>query len=281
MADLTATTTGLAPFAYYRLNEASGTVATDTQGHSNGTYAGTYTLGAPPNTANDVGSVKISGAGDVTTNLLATDAGLTGANFSVSFFFTSATATPAYGRFIANGHIDTSDKGFQIYSLPGGAVQIDVRNTAIVTAQQNAGAWAVGTLIHVVAVVDAANTRTLVYVNGTAGTAAGYQSMAAAAYVTAIGFNPAYSGDYANGTISEVSFYNYALTAANVTALYAARTVASGTTGTVPANATAFVSAVGTVAASATAFIKAAAVKVATATAFIAATSVAIAPATA
>ena len=134
MADLTATTAALSPFAYYRLNEASGTVATDTQAHSNGTYAGTYTLGAPPNTANDVGSVKISGAGDITTNLLATDAGLTGASFSVSLFFTSATATPGYGRFVANGHTDTSDKGFQIYSLPGGGVQIDVRNTGFVSA---------------------------------------------------------------------------------------------------------------------------------------------------
>ena len=76
MADLTATTVALSPFAYYRLNEAAGTVATDTQGHSNGSYVGTYTLGATPNTANDTGSLSLGGAGDVTTNMLATDPGI-------------------------------------------------------------------------------------------------------------------------------------------------------------------------------------------------------------
>ena len=204
MADLTATTTGLAPFAYYRLNEAAGTVATDTQAHSNGTYAGTYTLGATPNTANDAGSVSLGGAGDITTNLLVTDAGLIGASFSVSFFVKSATATPGYERFVANGHTDAGDNGFQIYSLPGGAAQIDVRNTVLVSASSPTFTWAVGTFVHIVAVVDSVNNRTLLYANGTAGTAGGYQSMAASAYVTAIGFNPAYVGDYANGTISEV-----------------------------------------------------------------------------
>ena len=224
MADLTATTVALSPFSYYRLNEAAGTVASDTQGHANGTYTGTYTLGATPNTANDTGNVSLGGAGYVTTNLLASDTGLTGANFSVSFFFTFGASFAGGERFVANGHTDSGDKGFQFYNSAVNTMQFDVRNTALVSAT-NLVTIGSGTLIHVVGVVDATNNRTLLYVNGVAGTAAGYQSMAASPFVTAIGVNPAYTGDYAKGVISEVSFYNTALTAANVTALYAARTV--------------------------------------------------------
>ena len=231
MADLTATTVALSPFAYYRLNEAAGTVAIDTQGHSNGSYVGTYTLNATPNTANDTGSVRLGGASDVTTNLLTSDAGLTGANFSVSFFFTAGASAPGNMRFVANGHIDTADQGFQVYLSAANTFQLDVRNTALVSATKSF-AFGSGTFVHVVGVVDNVNNRTLIYVNGTAGAAGPYQAMSAAPFQTAIGYNPAYAGDYVNGTISEVSFYNTALTAANVTALYAARTVVP-TSGTV------------------------------------------------
>ena len=232
MADLTATTIALSPFAYYRLNEAAGTVATDTMAHSNGTYTGTYTLGAPPITANDTGSLSLAGAGGVKTNLLTSDPGLIGPNFSISFFATSVTNPAGNVRFAANGHIDTGDQGFQILLVTGSNFQFDVRNTALVSASTFFGFNSVGITAHVVCVVDSVNNRNVVYVNGTAGTAGAYQAMSAAPFQTAIGYNPAYNGDYVSGKMSEVSFYNYALTAANVAALYAARTVAP-TSGTV------------------------------------------------
>ena len=123
MADLTATTVALSPTVYYRLNEASGTVATDTQAHSNGTYVTTYTLNATPNTANDAGSPTFTG-GHVSTNLLTTDAVLTGANQSISVFVKFAS-TSGSRRIAASSLGGPSQGGFDlVYS--GGNVGFNI-----------------------------------------------------------------------------------------------------------------------------------------------------------
>ena len=232
MADLTATTVGLTPFAYYRLNQSSGTVATDTKAHSNGTYSGTYTLNGTPNTANDVGSLVLAGAGDVKTNLLTSDAGLTGASFSVSVFLTMPASIPAGDkRIVASSHADANEKGFQLMTNGNFAWEFNQYNTVFASAKLTAPID-VNTLYHIVGVVDAAS-NIKIYVNSVVGSqTATYQTMPVAAFSPAIGFNPSYAGDFVSGTVSEVAFFNYALTAANVASLYAARTVAP-TSGTV------------------------------------------------
>ena len=231
MADLTATTVALSPFAYYRLNEATGTVATDTQAHSNGTYVPGYTLGTTKNTANDAISTQFTG-GHVSTNIGLTEVGLSGTSMSVSFFCTLQDITQTGPRFVANSHSATGG-GVDIYidKLGSDTFVINYGDGASTTGTQApAGALSLATLYHVVCVIDSVANAANVYLNTAKGPNGTYLKPANNPTVSmAIGYNPSYNGDPASATISEVAFFNYALSAAQVASIYAARSASSGT----------------------------------------------------
>lgn len=231
-------TLALSPIAYFRADETADTALLDSSTTAaNATYFGSgVTLNAPPLTVNDTGSSSYDGVSGYATLAAATTTALyTASNaFSVSFWF-RLNAPPAAGtnpRYIANGHTDWSDPGsFQIAQL-GTNIVFHVRQSGGGLGEASYPlSPVVGTIYHVVGTYSGtygAGSQAI-YVNAVAGTVtkASTGGISAPAFPIGIGYNPAYSGDYANAAISEVSLYTKVLAAADVTNLYNAGTTAS------------------------------------------------------
>ncbi|GAC1306390.1 MAG: hypothetical protein NVSMB19_18490 [Vulcanimicrobiaceae bacterium] len=227
MADLTATTTGLNPTVYYRLNDTSGTVAVDTQAHSNGTYGGSPlpTFNGPALTTNDANSAAFNNGGTVATNLALTDPLIANAaNFTVSAWV-EVTNTFDNARFVANSHTDSNIAGFQLYASSATQLRFDVYGTALASAISGA-VTVLNTRHHCVGVVDSVANAITLYVDGVSNGTAAYQKVGQSATGLYFGYNPAYSGDYLVGDLAEIAMFNYALTPAQVTSLYNAGTSA-------------------------------------------------------
>lgn len=111
---------------------------------------------------------------------------------------------------------------FRIYVRSVGSVRAQANNDADNAAgsSTSAGSVSVGTWAHICGVFTANNSR-IVYLNGTAATAATNNVVTAATGVTLIGVNQRNGvfEDYCDCQIAEVSFWTVALSQAEITAL--------------------------------------------------------------
>ena len=204
------------PLAYYKLDEAAGSVAYDTAGANNGTYRGAVTLGQPPLTSSGSGAaakfgangaVNLTGLGVDTT----TSAGLT----TVEFWFTPT----AYGQMPFG--FTAYDLYFLSNCLGFNTGQGDCFGVAPPTGWLNNTHHVVATFSN-----NSAANNTL-YLDGVQqsltqllGTPAVGRKVSAAASISGWPNSPGYY--LSGGTMDEVSVYNGALSADRVAAHYLA-----------------------------------------------------------
>jgi hypothetical protein len=205
-----------APLAYWRLGEKSGTVAHDETGHGyDGTYTGTYTLGAAGALAGDPDTAVtldgVTGEVDVGNNF--DFAGQV--PFSFEAWVKPAVIDSVYRHVVTKMAFDVLGNpqvgtyvilqqgntilGFERWQ--DAATELTVETSSFPTA----GSWA-----HVVATYDGSAGD--LYVNGVP-----VQASASAGGVTASGVHMLW-GNVLQGVIDEIAVYDHALSAARVAA---------------------------------------------------------------
>ncbi len=217
------------PYLLWRLQEKTGTTAADTSGKGHaGTFSNSPVLGqASPITGEPTDVAFGTGTnGYVTTTAAATNS----TTFSVEAWV--KTTSTAGGRLIGFGDsaagTASTKAECQLYLAPNGKVELGLNNTtkvAIASATAvNNGAWhyvvgtyspAAGAKLYVDGTLSASGT------GATPTTFSGYWRAGAEA-LTGWPANP--TSNYLTGTIDEVAVYTTALSAARVSAHYAAAT---------------------------------------------------------
>ncbi|HEX3344140.1 MAG TPA: LamG domain-containing protein [Polyangiaceae bacterium] len=208
------------PLAYWRLDETSGTVAHDATGHGyDGTYTGTYTLGAAGALAGDPDTAVtldgVTGQVDVGDNFDFVGQ----VPFSFEAWVKPTVVDSEYRHIVTKMAFDTTGNpltgtyvlleqgstvlGFERWS--GGATLLAVETPTF----PGAGAWA-----YVVATFD--GTAGTLYVDGSA-----VQTAGSGGGVPASGVHLLW-GNLIKGVIDEAAVYGAALPAARVTAHYQA-----------------------------------------------------------
>ena len=204
------------PDGYWRMNETSGTTATDLAGgNDNAFYEGGYTLNQPGGlTANSDPAVALNGSsGQVRTASTIRLGSATGVTVEalvnpVSLTASSQAIARKHGQYL----LRLDNAGRVIWRLwKGGAVTELLSPTGVVTA----GSWN-----HIAATYDGTTMR--IFVNGTERV----QRTLAAPVDTPnsrlyMGSSDGY--DYLNGRLDEVATYPFALTAAKIAAHSSAR----------------------------------------------------------
>jgi Concanavalin A-like lectin/glucanases superfamily/Phage head-tail joining protein len=208
--------------AYWRLNETSGTVAKDIIGGATGTLAGGVTLGQPGALTDGDPAMRFNG----TTGRIGIPKG------PYSDFGTGPFTLEAWIRtddfFQANRHILTTrsgNSGVALY-INNGDLAFIVFNTAAVQTFVYASPTPNAQWNHLVGVVSRTPTEQIrIYWNGSV--LAGPTAIPANSNYTwsnALGIGALTSAGWFNGDIDECAIYKTALTPAQITAHYAART---------------------------------------------------------
>jgi hypothetical protein len=224
------------PVAYWRLDEpANSTVANEYMGGHDGTYNNNVVLGVPGYTPLDADTAAYFGG--VSSFMAETDnsanglpridfAAPTGSNaeFSVECWANGPAGQSTSGSTIVRKGLSGDEEFVLDASAPGGAYRFYIREPGGSVPSIYASSKPDGTWHHLVAVCDQANGVMTLYVDGNpqgAITGIGGTGIFETTVPVAVGAQN--DGSYAfNGTIDEVSLYNYALTAAQVQAHYAA-----------------------------------------------------------
>lgn len=213
-----------APLRYYRLDEASGTVAADTSlQKQNATYsAAGVTYGVAGGVSGDPDTavtLAAASSGKVTIPTTGMPTGNAPYSRLIGLKFTANPATlqfiGAYGSTAGGAHTV-----FQFYLNTTGTIAVDVFGTGVVTsaAPLTTGVW------HRVGFTWDGTTLTL-YVDGVAsGTPAtpGAQAIPGTGLGCTIGANAAGASSFISASLDEDTHYAAALTAADVAADYAA-----------------------------------------------------------
>jgi hypothetical protein len=214
------------PISWWRLGEGSGTTAVDVEAAHDGTYVGSPTLGAASIwNASGNPAVTFDGTNDTVTMGDVAAFRFTGA-FSVSFFtkFTAVGGGASGSGLVAKAERSAvSADGWLVQVNTTGKIQFFAQTAGgaavfncVTTLAYNDGLWH-----HVACTWDGSTTanKVLIYVDGAvAGTAtAAAGTIATGAYPFRIGARGTTAGDFFAGTITEVSVYNTALSAASVT----------------------------------------------------------------
>jgi hypothetical protein len=202
------------PSAYWRLNESSGTKMTDYAGELDGSYLGTFTLGALGITSDPAVSLG-GGNGEAPYSSLLNSSG----PFTVEFW-ANPNAAATYVPISSQLRAGSSRFGFVIYQFNGGSGwTVQMGNAAGVTVQIIGvtpivpGNWYHGALTY-----DGSSNVVLYtfgYVDGTANNAGNGNFIANPSAPFEIGVRNAGAFPYL-GRIDEVAFYNYALSQAQL-----------------------------------------------------------------
>jgi hypothetical protein len=220
------------PVSYWRLGETNGTVAHDFIGGNDGVY-NDVTLGLPGYSVID--SDPAAGFGAV--NVYVGDISGTGVNFSghTNFSIEAWVKGPAgqvdESTIIAKGAGSSGTLAAEQFSMDvvSGNYRIFTRGGNNSVYEADAAVGPDGNWQHVVGVYDDANSTISIYVNGqpsgSPGTTRPIGLRASSDPVSIgskhLGNDPNYDGFF-TGTIDEVAVYNYALTADQIQAHYAA-----------------------------------------------------------
>lgn len=217
-----------APLSYWRFGEASGSVAKDEIGATNGTYTGAVTLGAAGAIAGDANTAA---AFDGSTGYvsLGNGFGFNGvAAMSVEAWVKPGTLDNSYRRVFSKETTDGNGRqGYLMAAIAsGGAGSFSFERFRDGQTEALRATLPTGQYSHVVSTYDGATM--VLYVNGAAVT-----SVASARSLSSISVplnvatysDPQLSAqEYFPGAIDELAIYDHALTAARVLAHYRAGT---------------------------------------------------------
>lgn len=203
------------PTAYYRLDEASGSLMYDSSGNgNNGLYTG-VALGAPGLTGDGDTAVSLSGSGSSygsTPNLPA----LSG-SFSLEAWVVPQTTSNTYEALLS-----TTAHNYMLAYAPGAQRFLVNFGTSSAYTYNSTHTYAPGVPYYVVYSYDSTSGTSTLYVNGVAdGTWTGPQNNVTPnweAGVTHLGWN-SYPSPL-KGTLDDVALYNTALSAAQVQSHY-------------------------------------------------------------
>lgn len=216
-----------APVRYYRLSESSGSVAHDIGSNvAHGTFVGGVTLGVTGALSADVDlAASFDGVDDyISVPTLAISSG----SFSVECWIKpSAVAPPATQGVIAAHTAAAADQTMRLIYYNTGQLVVNYFSSVIGTAT---GAISAGEWHHIVYSFDHAADSSVLYVDGVAVAAGTVGPMLGRAPVWTIGALDGGTTGFFKGDIDDVAIYRRPLTAAEVSAHYAARTIAPGLT---------------------------------------------------
>jgi Concanavalin A-like lectin/glucanases superfamily/Fibronectin type III domain/Lysyl oxidase len=218
------------PVSYWRLGEASGTTAADERAANPGTYVNSPTLGASSLLTTDTANkaVTFDGTNDQVKVPNSAPLNLTG-SFSLEAWI-KPSSLPAAGQFAS---VMTKAESYSL-QFNGPRLEFTIMQAGVrKRLQAPTNAVLAGTVYHVVASYDGTTQR--LYLNGkeVASTplAGGASSTANALYLGSWGG----SSEFFKGTIDDAAVYGSALSAAQVSAHYAAATSTTTTTATTQA----------------------------------------------
>lgn len=224
---LQAATVALAPYQYLRLNETSGTTATDSSGNSrNGTYTGSFGFSSTAVTNNDSFAVGFAGASNtyVDTGIGGSDALVTGSAFTACVWYRASSLPGGYMSFFGNDDVYTNGRGVAAWLDSAGKYGFRIATSGSGGWKDVYGATAVttGTNHQFCAVYNGTDTRG--YTDGALDLAT--SATAVTGTINAAGFNlfvgnrPADLTNGFTGVLGEVAFWGSALTATQITTLY-------------------------------------------------------------
>jgi len=218
--------------SYWQLNESSGTTATDSQDANNGTYTGGYALNPAPPGTQVQGAVTFDGS----TNYISVNRNIQD-DFTIEFWFKTTGIAPAGSNFfngwgLVNAEVSGVTNDFGTSLVNGGQVAAGTGNpdTTIrsVATNLNDGNW------HYVAFTRVRSTGVInLYIDSTAAVTATANAGGLTAPAT-INFGRILTGGgFFPGSLSNVAFYNVALSSAQVTAHFNAATGGSPYSGVI------------------------------------------------
>lgn len=205
----------------WRLNETTGTTATDTgSSPSNGSYVGGFTLHSTAVTADNTGNVSLNGTTG-TVNLTVLDPPQAGAVASGAFSMEIAalfSSVASEGDFITNSNAASTLKGIR---WRGGTTTMQIQVAfigGVTTIGPGAFPFVTGQMYHLAVVWGGTATNLLsLYVNGllidSATTSGNYVPNASGAMFAGSNQN---AGNYIQGGISDVAMYAGTLSAVQI-----------------------------------------------------------------
>lgn len=207
------------PVAYWRLGEASGTVAVDQMGAYHGTYVNAPTLGAAGALTGDTDTAATFTAAGSHRMTSGVGIGQTGWTLAGWVSAGANSGKPLFGRWAVNN-------GAMVYA--NGAVAgtgVSVYNGAVSVA--SVGGVLTGAAHFIVGTWDGVRVR--LYVDGVENNSAASVAAPGTGGVHFVSYSTGVAA-YATATYDEHAIWDRALTAAEIAALYAAGTVAPSVT---------------------------------------------------
>lgn len=210
------------PQVYCPLNDTSGTVARDWSGHrSHGTIQGgsgvTLNQQGPWS-----GSTAMAFNGSNGSVVIPTYPNVS--TLTVELWAKQTASTGDNPRFIANGHPDNSNNGFELMvglvgTTPGTGFAVGNGTTYEAAIDTSLADLTLGEWYYLVGTYDGAAVR--LFINGQlkATTSAALGNLTAN-HEVGIAYNPSYSGDYLTGSVAKVAVYERVLTPSRILAHY-------------------------------------------------------------
>jgi RHS repeat-associated protein len=208
------------PAAYYRLDDAGGSVAGETSGNSsNGTYAGGYTLGQSGALPSDVDSATRFDGGSGYVYVPSSSALQNTKQVTIELWLKKVTDTQ-FGMYVTKNFAGCGGAGSGWYQLMNNGGHIEFRVTGDCgTSMDSSAVLAVNTWYYLVATYDGKTAK--LYINGS------LDSSYSITATPAITNDPLYigrrsDGYYNNAVIDDVAIYPVALTDTQIGAHYTA-----------------------------------------------------------